>query len=258
MLIWDLFTNCIAAVKILGTDGEFAATLQKNIDFLHQIQVGAKGQIMEWEEDFDDNEEQHRHLSHLYGLFPGRQIDEGDTELFDAARKTMEIRGDSSTGWGLGWRACLWARLKDGDRTLRVFEHFYSLVPDDARYPAAGGLYANLFDAHPPFQIDGNFGATACIAEMLIQSHRGHIELLPALPSAWHSGEFRGLMARGGFEIDLAWQGVKPIILRIHATAGGSCIVYHNGTQLCNLEMQKGDTHSIEFSREESGLCPAE
>jgi len=243
MLIWDLFTNCISAAEILDMDCEFSATLKQALEHLYPLQIGAKGQIMEWERDYDDSEEQHRHLSHLYGLFPGRQIDEDSAELFAAARKTMEIRGDTSTGWGLAWRACLWARLKDGDRTLKVFENFFNLVPDSARYPEAGGLYANLFGAHPPFQIDSNFGATACIAEMLMQSHRGRIELLPALPAAWHRGMFKGLVARGGFEIDLTWQDAKPLKMQIRASKGGICTVYHDNKQIC----------SIDFSREESG-----
>jgi len=248
MLIWELFTNCIDAANILDIDSEFVLNLLQARERLHPVQVGAKGQIMEWSRDFDETEEQHRHLSHLYGLFPGRQIDESNAEVFSAAKKTMNLRGDVSTSWGLAWRVCLWARLKDGDKCLKVFENFYNLVPHNAKYPSAGGLYANLLSSHPPFQIDGNFGATACITEMLLQSHNKYIELLPALPSAWHSGEFKGFRARGGFEIDLEWHNAKPIFMRIYSAAGGNCSIYHDGKQICALDMHKGQVCNINFS----------
>jgi len=247
MLIWALFTNCIASAEILGIDAEFQKTLAQARDRLYPIQIGARGQIQEWSLDFEDEDEQHRHLSHLYGLFPGRQISPKDEALFAAARRTMELRGDSSTGWGLAWRACLWTRLRDGDRALSVFQQFFNLVEDSARYPLPGGLYVNLFDAHPPFQIDGNFGATACIAEMLLQSHGGYIDLLPALPKAWSKGEFRGLMARGGFEIDLIWRDAMPISVKIRSRAGERCEIYYDNKVLCAFDTQAGEAYTITF-----------
>ena len=247
MLIWDLFTNCLVAAEILGIDTAFQETLAKARDRLYPMQIGARGQIQEWSLDFEDEDEQHRHLSHLYGLFPGRQISQKDETLFTAARRTMELRGDSSTGWGLAWRACLWARLRDGDRALSVLRQFFNLVEDSARYPQPGGLYANLFDAHPPFQIDGNFGAAACIAEMLIQSHEGYIDLLPALPKAWSKGAFRGLVARGGFEIDLTWHDSTPVTAKVRSIAGERCKIVHDNKELCAFDTQAGEVYTITF-----------
>jgi alpha-L-fucosidase 2 len=228
-ILRDLFAAVIEAGERLGRDPEFREKLAAIRARLPEDRIGKAGQLQEWLEDWDMDvpEIHHRHVSHLYALYPSHQISLDETPvLAEAARRSLDIRGDDATGWGIGWRINLWARLRDAERTHSIVQRL--LTP--------GRTYPNMFDAHPPFQIDGNFGGAAGILEMLVQSRLGHLHLLPALPKAWPTGSLRGVRARGGIEVDMRWTDGALTALRVNtATAQRLTLVTPIGTRTIDL-----------------------
>lgn len=244
-IIRELFTFTIEASELLNTDNSFRKELKEKRDKLFPYQIGKKGQIQEWMYDFEESEPQHRHLSHLYGLYPGCELTYSSTpELMEAARKTLNLRGDEATGWSMGWKINFWARMRDGNHAYKIIHNFFTPIGFGEKEHDGGGLYMNLFDAHPPFQIDGNFGFTAGVAEMLLQSHENELFILPALPDRWGKGSVKGLRARGGFIVDIDWKNGKTDKIKIKSLLGNKCRLSWNG-QVQEFNTISGQTYEF-------------
>ncbi|SHG83097.1 alpha-L-fucosidase 2 [Flavobacterium fluvii] len=248
-MIRECFDKTIKASKVLNVDAEFRTKLETALSKLHPYQIGKKGNLQEWYFDWNDKDPKHRHQSQLFGLFPGDHITPLKTpELASASRRTLEIKGDETTGWSKGWRINLWARLWDGNRSYKMFRELLRYVDPDKKKTEkprrGGGTYPNLFDAHPPFQIDGNFGGAAAVAEMLVQSNESEIRLLPALPDAWESGSVKGICARGGFEISMEWNAKTLKKVTVFSKNGGKTTLI-SGDKNKAITLKKGQRIEI-------------
>lgn len=248
-MIRECFEQNIAAAKKLNVDTDFRKQLEVALEQLYPYQISRTGGLQEWYYDWQDEDPQHRHQSHLFGLHPGHHITPAGTPtLADACRRTLEIKGDETTGWSKGWRINLWARLHDGNRAYKMYRELLRFVPPDGMktdYQRGGGTYPNLFDAHPPFQIDGNFGGAAAVAEMLVQSDEHSIHLLPALPDAWRSGSVKGLCARGGFILDMDWKDGKVVKVKVFSRVGGTTRLVSGDGGRWEVEVKKGESVEV-------------
>ncbi|WP_316767406.1 glycosyl hydrolase family 95 catalytic domain-containing protein [Pedobacter frigiditerrae] len=239
-IIRTLFNNCIAATENLGVDDDFRKSLQTKVKQIAPNQIGKYGQLQEWLTDKDDTTNKHRHVSHLWGVYPGNDVTwDKDAKMMEAAKQSLLYRGDDATGWSLAWKINYWARFKDGNHAMTLVKMLLKPAGE-----GVSGSYVNLFDAHPPFQIDGNFGAPAGIAEMIVQSHQGYVDLLPALPDAIPFGEVKGIIARGGFELNLKWNNGKLENVEVKSKVGGTCKLRYKN-QAISIATKEGEVYKL-------------
>jgi alpha-L-fucosidase 2 len=245
-IIRGLFQACIESASILNTDQLFAQKLKDLKSKIAPNQIGRAGQLQEWTTDIDDTTSHHRHVSHLWGVYPGEEITPlGTPQLLDAAKKSLEFRGDDGTGWSLAWKINYWARFLDGDHAYTMIRKLFNPIMDASVKKGGGGSYPNLFDAHPPFQIDGNFGGAAGILETLVQSHLGEIHLLPALPSALPEGKVSGLITRGAFELRMSWKNNQLESVKVKSKVGGKCVIRYKD-KVVTVPTEKGKTYQLD------------
>jgi len=242
----ELFRICIDSANVLDVNDSFVSQLQTMIPKLLPYKVGSDKTLQEWLIDFKESDPHHRHVSHLYGLYPGTQITSSTQRLMEAAEWTLIKRGDEGTGWSRAWKVCMWARLRNGEHAYKLLTNLFKLSDplNQSAGGEAGGLMPNMFCSCPPMQIDGNFGGAAGIVEMLLQSHEEAIHLLPALPAAWKDGSFCGFKARGGFEVALGWRNSKLVSAELLSTGGEKCVVVY-GERNITVSLKKGERRRL-------------